>query len=505
MAGCFGSLPPEAGDTETCTWKPNVHPACTGLTLPLTSNLAAARCPGVNMDNKLVVLGRLLRDQHGFALMENDDRDAMVHSLVAQDDSTFRVAVHLTSDTQCALWQGMAPGWDDAWRGGLAVGFGTFPTVHSVILPRADRPVGPRDAERVVAGLTAEREKSLTPMRVKVRLGDDAVPYETTIRVWSGHLDAVERVDECAHALLKLRETACADIESLLDGRARPPCGLCGAPSTCGGAWRTTVGLCAGEVAAREKVMELGLSRRCATCTTQTHEGDAFVLGNTPNDARLGAEMLHERAVEEARALASVRLSLVQEGAVSALVAAGALARLAQPPPDVRDAVVARLVSHAATAPRATVDAIARSLRVIEGADAEAVRAVETRRAALDVRTCHACARALSAGAFSNNQWRKGRRRCYQCQETGRPAALATASRDDDVAELEAALAAASLAAREARELQRDDECYICFEVTEREDRAALHDAHWVCRECRVQLRAHGHTRCPVCRAPVAM
>ena len=78
----------------------------------------------------------------------------------------------------------------------------------------------------------------------------------------------------------------------------------------------------------------------------------------------------------------------------------------------------------------------------------------------------------------------------------------ALAAAFDDLALRERERLAEELARRNANE-HTDDDCVICFQTTPEAQRSALHDAHWVCRECHDDMRARDIHSCPQCRAVV--
>ena len=122
--------------------------------------------------------------------------------------------------------------------------------------------------------------------------------------------------------------------------------------------------------------------------------------------------------------------------------------------------------------------------------------------------------------AFTQAQWRKGQRRCKDCQ-AGNVASVQQQIREAESVE-EAAdyerLARERVAVERANiqaELERrnsvehnDDECPVCFEHAAEADRRTLSCKHWLCRDCMTDLVSADQTRlressCPMCRTVI--
>ena len=82
--------------------------------------------------------------------------------------------------------------------------------------------------------------------------------------------------------------------------------------------------------------------------------------------------------------------------------------------------------------------------------------------------------------------------------------AEALAAAFDELALRERTRLAEELARRNENE-HADNDCVICFQETPEDERNALHGAHWVCRACSEDMRAHGIEQCPLCRESVTV
>jgi hypothetical protein len=141
-------------------------------------------------------------------------------------------------------------------------------------------------------------------------------------------------------------------------------------------------------------------------------------------------------------------------------------------------------------------------------------------RVPLETRRCNGCAERRPKDAFSENQWRKGKRRCKLCQERGivttvearkeQEAAQAEAEAfrkiHDQIMAAERQRVVQELARRNANE-HTDAECPICFDECEAADRRALHgEMHWMCKGCLGEMLSRPPPAssdvymCPTCR-----
>ena len=140
-----------------------------------------------------------------------------------------------------------------------------------------------------------------------------------------------------------------------------------------------------------------------------------------------------------------------------------------------------------------------------------------------EARRCGPCGLSKFEKDFSANQWRKGKRRCLECQGSG-----ATSTLEERRAQIDAAAEAEAFAAirreeaeKEAERIQKElerrnesapeeNECTICFEMAEEGERCVLpcHSSHWLCRGClqdlnRTVASSSTPVLCPHCRAAV--
>ncbi len=143
-------------------------------------------------------------------------------------------------------------------------------------------------------------------------------------------------------------------------------------------------------------------------------------------------------------------------------------------------------------------------------------------RVPVPLRFCNACGESKPKAAFSDNQWRKGKRRCKVCQDAGvlmtaeERAGLAAAQEEaaafaklhEEAAAAEKKRVEEELARRNASE-HGDADCMICYDETAKADRCELHGGkvkHWVCRSCLPDLLnvnawgQQGVYQCPKCR-----
>ena len=141
-------------------------------------------------------------------------------------------------------------------------------------------------------------------------------------------------------------------------------------------------------------------------------------------------------------------------------------------------------------------------------------------------RPCKSCGRNRGRAAFSQNQWRRGQRRCIECQQGG--VLVSVDELERQVAEEEdraamAALYAEGIAKERARiqeEVARrnacersDHECAICFDETDVGDRRAMpcNSRHWLCKGCLDVNIEHANRsgaaslNCHLCRMPIAL
>ena len=160
-------------------------------------------------------------------------------------------------------------------------------------------------------------------------------------------------------------------------------------------------------------------------------------------------------------------------------------------------------------------------LRALLRGAREAVRPLrEAVKLETEHRLCKSCDQKKLMPAFTQAQWRKGQRRCKDCQ-AGNVASVQQQIREAESVE-EAAdyerLAREQVAVERANiqaELERrnsvehnDDECPVCFEHAAEADRRTLSCKHWLCRDCMTDLVSADQTRlressCPMCRTVI--
>jgi hypothetical protein len=172
----------------------------------------------------------------------------------------------------------------------------------------------------------------------------------------------------------------------------------------------------------------------------------------------------------------------------------------------------------------ARLDALLRNTKAVARPMREQYRAAHERR------RCKGCGTDQLKEAFSENQWRKGSRRCKACQSGNVPSLeqrTTQATEAEEVAAFEA-LNRERIEAERARiqaELERrnalehtDSECCVCFDEVNEAERKALSCAHWLCAACLQDVvaadqtytdintgaAAPRETACPVCRTVVS-
>ena len=118
-------------------------------------------------------------------------------------------------------------------------------------------------------------------------------------------------------------------------------------------------------------------------------------------------------------------------------------------------------------------------------------------RAPEELRECKTCGERKTKAAYSDNQWRKGQRRCKACQEAGITESVVAREERRQQQESDTALAElhrqaveaernriqAELARRNALE-HTDDDCPICLEAVGTTERSVFGCNHWVCADC---------------------
>jgi len=118
-------------------------------------------------------------------------------------------------------------------------------------------------------------------------------------------------------------------------------------------------------------------------------------------------------------------------------------------------------------------------------------------RAPEELRECKTCGERKTKPAYSDNQWRKGQRRCKACQEAGITESIVAREerrqqQDSDTAlaelhrqavEAEHNRIQAELARRNALE-HTDDDCPICLEAVGTTERSFFGCKHWLCTDC---------------------
>ena len=183
--------------------------------------------------------------------------------------------------------------------------------------------------------------------------------------------------------------------------------------------------------------------------------------------------------------------------------------------PESLAAAVAELESVLSLCGAETADPILRALEQLRNLGREEER-----------RLCKFCGHSRPREAFSQNQWRRGQRRCIECQQGG---VLTTVDQRGCQSAEEAGRAAMAAIFAEGMERERiriqeelarrnsceraDSECAVCFEVTDVESRYAMpcNLLHWLCKSCLRESIEHAkHSGlaslpCHLCRMPVAL
>lgn len=437
-------------------------------------------------------LGLYMREEYNFALFTGSRND-FADEVDKQGADTCLAAMPFETLEHVAIFcDTFGLERKSEYLGKLGLAYGVEPTIQLVLavptIARDDRDIMARVAARVMAKLTEKREAALEPLSLQVSLGNAETTFMTEVRVWREHLALLDDSESYTHGLNKLRSAVTRDPDALIGGRARPAC-ECGAPHTV--AWTCVANIQEQTTEVDRKIMCILLQRLCPACS-----------GTGPNAGSL------------ARLRSISTWAFAQPDLTACLMVTDMIAEHLRGEifNDVVNACAARLVQHtdAPGVTRATLnDVLCRLRRLPRTAGVEdAVAYLEASLARPEKRACDACRMKLPENAFTKNQWRKRPRRCRTCQQAGKTAPMAMDVNDDS--ELAAALRAASLEARNEREMARENECAVCCDVVEPRARCVLHSTaggvdHWVCRDCRARLRAYGHARCPVCRADVVM
>ena len=266
--------------------------------------------------------------------------------------------------------------------------------------------------------------------------------------------------------------------------------------------------------------------------------GEHVRLGVDPRRAaraRAFAERQMSRAVE----------SVAQEPQVAGARLVSSLEIMRSLPPVERSAqfvarAAARLAESVTALPAmasASAEALRQYVRADDWSETPAEHQATVERALTQIeatapeetRPCDYCGAIKPRSGFTNNQWRKGKRRCIGCQESNVERTLQQKADAEEAAEGRGALEACfegilNDERRKAQEEQArmnanerdDDECRVCFESLSEDERCCLpcHSSHWTCRGClanrRDALLKERQTDpgkmmiCHMCRAEVA-
>lgn len=377
--------------------------------------------------------------------------------------------------------------------GSIVVAYGLEPTTWA-LCDEADYPHMREIMREMIA-----RQKSLqTTLQLRVARPQDGARaiYELPMR-YDIH-GAIRTATDLPGTLERVQAQLFRHLHAVTERLGGSPvCSYCGAYVR-SGAHETEMRIVPEEV----PFVEVTVRRKCAVCADATSSPAIIVAGDTVEERARASDALHSHQLTRIRTRAAVRVA-VQRQNPAALVAA-------------LEAVLDR---QPAGVGLANDMLLTRAARVLVALIAEAPQMARRSRAVLrrvpewpqipedDVRLCASCDGFKPKSDFSANQWRRGRRRCRECQERGLTrdaAAQARAAADADALAATFAELATRERARLDEELARrneqynDDECAICFE---REcERVVLHGEHWVCAACREDMHAHGIAQCPMCR-----
>ena len=151
-----------------------------------------------------------------------------------------------------------------------------------------------------------------------------------------------------------------------------------------------------------------------------------------------------------------------------------------------------------------------------EGASAR--RSLESARSHVpeECRFCRSCGARKPKAEYSDNQWRKGQRRCKACQDAGISTSVAQRVKETEEEEeasamrklyqqqVEAEEQAVQEKLKRLNENERTDaECAICIDEIAPEQRLVLHGTmHWLCAGCLEDMLAPSRRpiRCHMCR-----
>jgi len=183
------------------------------------------------------------------------------------------------------------------------------------------------------------------------------------------------------------------------------------------------------------------------------------------------------------------------------------------------EALAASTGARPATAARAAEEiqgvlSTTRGLEESSAAGASARRSLESARSHVpeECRFCKSCGARKPKAEYSDNQWRKGQRRCKTCQNAG--ITTSVAQRVEEAAEEEEASAMRKLYQQQVEaeeqavqeklkklnENERTDaECAICIDEFAPEQRLVLHGTmHWLCVGCLEDMLAPTGSRRPL-------
>lgn len=471
------------------------------------------------MQQQVEVAAQMLRDE-GFSvstnMMDPSERQRMRVEISAQPEGVLRVAVWMS--TRVVMESCLNGAYDPAHLNKFCVKYGEGSHYGTIAVSASDLQTSAQ-VQRCIAKVRRETgalDTSMTDLLVHLRYEGSTYPFSIQTVAW--RLSEMANADRLPSARLEnttliLREflNSGAALKAMRmlreNGLARfPVCDECHHEHS---NYTFSVGMKRnGE---GRPLIDAHCTARCPECFTECAPNEYSMLWTAGSDDNIEAavQQFQQWDLHGARLRAMIRRATRALGDVGSLDSHGVHATLSRLATRINRLGVARLGDRirtevvkavpCAAAAHPHVAGVARHVLELVLAENEddAVRAALERVAALCVgeRKCHACGiHKPKEGNFSDNQWRKRRRRCIACQDanisrTGtRTEEEVPPAQDDD---------------EFTRDTIADFECPVCLSETNERDRCVLHgeERHWVCEECLEDMRLHGMRACPVCRA----
>ena len=381
---------------------------------------------------------------------------------------------------------------ENAPIGSIAVAYGVEPTVWA-LCDRTD------DLQRIAAELAARQPSLQVALQLRIVRPQDGARAIFDLPMRHDIYDTIRTVVDLPGTMQRIQTQLFRHLDSVVERLGdNPTCVYCGTRVAVG-ANETELRVVPDEV----PFVKVTVRRKCTACANTTPTA-AVIVGATDEARKRALSALHDHQLACVRTSAAVRIAADRQNP-AALVAALEAALEYQ-----ADGANLEYAAHALATLVPVAPHITRRARTV-------LKRVPTwpRIPEDELRHCVACDVSKPSSAYTANQWRKGRRRCRECQtgsvvRDAEAHACARADADmlaavfDELALRERTRLTDELARRNANE-HTDDECVICFQSTLDSERSALHGAHWVCVMCRDDMRAHGILQCPICRESISV